>query len=550
MINFPYEVVVVGSGATGGVAALTLAESGVRVLVIEAGEDLTPKEAFGSEPLNTLNRLQGIACRTKSNQAQHPGYWKSNPKLYSDEKENPYFYPKDKPFLWTQGRQVGGRSLTWGGITLRLSNQELKASRYDGYGPEWPIEYSDLAPHYTEIEKRLKIHGRKDGLDNLPDGEFIEPLPFTSSEIDFRDRVQNKLGYKVINSRGFGPHDKGTSKWPKSSSRGSTLKTALNTGKVEILSGFCVERILLSQDRKSAKEIIVIDQKNGKRHKLDCKLIVLCASTIQSLRILLNSEEEVDSKGLIIPSGDLGCNLMDHISTCKFFKFPIDKTLKAKSTNLEEAPLSGAGSFFIPFENRFFLDEKLNFIRRYGIWGGINRFEPPSFIKRYPNTHTGFLIAHGEVLARKSNKVTLSSKKGKWNLAAPYINCEWGENELNMVRHMNKTIDEIINISGGKQLPFKDLINAPLTGKIFDNSLALNEKVPPPGYYIHEVGGAPMGSNETDSVTDPSCRLWRCKNILVVDGACWPTSAWQSPTLTMMALTRRACLKVLETKPY
>ena len=137
---------------------------------IRASQSISP--SIFSEPGNTLRRLEGLCSGKHRYQAQHPGYWKANPLLYADEKDNAYTHPQENPYLWTQGKQVGGKSLTWGGITLRLSGNELKASKQDGYGPDWPIEYSELAPHYSALEKRLRIHGKRDGLTQLPDGEM------------------------------------------------------------------------------------------------------------------------------------------------------------------------------------------------------------------------------------------------------------------------------------------------------------------------------------------------------------------------------------------
>ena len=133
MIDKPYEVIIIGSGATGGMAALTMAKAGVRVLVIERGPELEIKQANGTEPCNMLKRLIGVTTGKYQNQPQHPGFWKSNPLLYADKKANPYTYPEKAPFMWTQGNQVGGRSLTWGGITLRLCNEDFEASKNKEY---------------------------------------------------------------------------------------------------------------------------------------------------------------------------------------------------------------------------------------------------------------------------------------------------------------------------------------------------------------------------------------------------------------------------------
>ena len=144
----PYDAIVIGSGATGGIAALTLAEQGLKVLVIEAGPLVKRHEASNYEPKSTFKRLSGVLTKKHTHQCQHPGYWKNNPDLYSNELKHPYDFPPKKPFLWTQGKQFGGRSLTWGGITLRLSSEDFHPAKKDGFGPNWPISYDELSPHY------------------------------------------------------------------------------------------------------------------------------------------------------------------------------------------------------------------------------------------------------------------------------------------------------------------------------------------------------------------------------------------------------------------
>ncbi len=545
MTKQEYEAIVVGSGATGGIAAHTLAKSGIKVLIVDIGKILTPKVARGTEPCNTFKRVDGIISNKHKNQSQHPGYWKSNPLLYRNEKLHPYYYPEKKPFIWTQGNQLGGRSLTWGGITLRLSDDEFKAGKHDGESPSWPLAYKDLASHYSYVEGLFQIYGNIDKLSYLPDGKYQKALPLTASENYFSSALRKSLKLPLINSRGFGPYEPSEAgEWPLFSSNGTTLPLAMATGNAEILSNHMVEKLVLDNQTKLAKGIIAIDLKNGSRSRINAKLIVLCASTIQTLRILLNSKDNSNNT-LIDPSNKLGYYLMDHISVCRFFSLESKSHNNYPSNKLGEHKLSGAGSFFIPLGSRMRGFTNTDFKRGYGIWGAIDRFEPPNFLKKFPSTKTGFLIAHGEVLPNKKNRVTLSEKIDRWGVPSPHIECEWGENEVKMSNHMKRTISEIISACGGEMLSVNELFKIDLLNPFLKSSLAFQEDAPPPGYYIHEVGGAAMGNNEINSVVDKWNRLWRYKNVLVTDGSCWPTSGWQSPTLTMMAITHRACSKAI-----
>jgi choline dehydrogenase-like flavoprotein len=543
----PFEAIVIGSGATGGVAAQTLAEAGVRVLVVETGPELSAEEALGSEPVNSMRRIRGLLSGQHRQQAQHPGYWKHNPLLYADERRYPYSTPKDQPFLWTQGRQVGGRSLTWGGITLRLSDLEFKAAERDGYGYSWPICHQDLDPHYSALEQQFAVHGNRDGLTQLPDGCTTAPLSFTPEEQQLAADLQSSADIQMIHSRGFSVHQPSAKcPWPPSSSPGSSLKTALATGRVQVLSGHLAERLLMNSDQSRARGVVVIDQRSGERIELEAPLVVLCASTIASLRFLLLSEHSTTQGGFQDPSESLGQHLMDHVSTCRFFQVPSRSGRESLQDLDPSSQLSGAGSFFLPFGSlppqR---DGLLPFTRGYGLWGAINRFDPPWWLKRNPDCRLGFLIGHGEVLPSDQNRVTLSETVDRWGVPIPHISCQWGANETAMVNHMHSMMAEAIALGGGEIQALTDLIKMPLIEPMIANMEAMKTGAPPPGYYVHELGGAPMGNDENNSVVDPWNRLWRCPNVLVVDGSCWASSAWQSPTLTMMAITRRACLQAV-----
>ncbi len=533
----PFDAVVVGAGATGAVAAMVLAEAGLRVLVLEAGPELSARRALGSEPLNSLRRLAHISSGRQRLQRHHPGFWKHNPELFVDERRNPYSTPDGEPFLWTRGRQVGGKSLTWGGITLRLSDAEFLAGERDGHGPSWPIATADLAPYYSRLETLLGVHGHRDGLPQLPDGDFLPPLPFTPGERHLQQAIQRELGLPLIHSRGFPLHTPTPeAPWPRSSAQGLTLARALATRRVCLRSGTVVSHLELDRQQRQAEAVVVVDGASGRHERLPAPLVVLCASTIETVRILLHSSEAQRPGGLPDASGSLGRYLMDHISTSRFFSIP------SIAPPAAAAELSGAGSCFIP--NTVNLDEGSSegFLRGYGLWAALQRFDPPGLLRRRPGEAVGFLIGHGEVLARADNRVTLhGSRTDAWGIPIPHIACRWGDNERAMVAHMQQRMEAVVAAAGGRIRPIEDLFVLPLVEPLVRHSLAVRPEPPPPGYYIHELGGARMAARAEAGVVDPWNRCWGADNVLVTDGSCWPSAGWQSPTLTEMAITWRAC---------
>ena len=536
------DAIVVGSGATGGVAALALAEAGLNVLVLEAGPELSAPRAFGREPLNSLRRLAALSGGNQRIAANHPGYWKANPQLYVDERNNPYSTPAERPFLWTRGRQVGGKSLTWGGITLRLSDYEFQAAERDGHGHSWPIRHADLAPFYERLETLLQVRGHRDGLPQLPDGAFQPPLPLTPAERHLQGSIARELGLPLIHSRGFPLRRAADGPWPRSCSQGGALALALASGRVQLRSNSVVSHVEVDRRSGRAVGVVVVDAERGVQLQERADLVVLCASTIESVRLLLHSQQV---GGLEEVSGRLGLGLMDHISTSRFFALPDQRPAG-------ESELSGAGSCFIPNtvnlgDGGSDAEAGVDFLRGYGLWCGIQRFDPPQLLRRDPRAAVGFLIGHGEVLADDRNRISLDPERvDAWGIPIAHIDCRWGANEARMVAHMQARMQAVVHSAGGRIAPLHELFVLPLVEPLLRGSPALAPGAAPPGYYIHELGGAPMAAREEEGVLNRWNQLWRTPNLLVTDGSCWPSAGWQSPTLSEMAITWRACAHAAE----
>jgi len=542
----PYDAIVIGSGATGGVAAKELGERGLKVLVLEAGRAIDPQRDIGHPAKAMAQRAYNLASRRQSYQAAHPGYWKGNPDFFVNERENPYTTPDHKPFYWIRGRQVGGRSHTWGGITLRLSDYEFKATQRDGYGQDWPIAHADLAPYYTQLEQFFQVRGARDGLSQLPDGDYRSPSPLTPAETQLKAQVESHWAQRrLIHSRGFALHRPTPEHpWSRAASPGSSLKAALATGNVTLRPDAVVSHLIFDADSHQASGVAFVDRVQKTAHEVRGRTVILCASAIESVRILLHSTATHQSHGLPNAAGLLGRYLMDHVSTTQFFWLP---GVPAPSASFA---LSGSESFFIP---RFCnlstpsASQSESFLRGYGLWGGIQRLGVPGILQKVGEGAIGFLVGHGEVLPRPENQVSLSSDTvDAWGIPAAHIDCAWSDNEHRMVAHMRQAIQETVEVAKGHCLSLADLFHLPAIAPWVRRQEKRLTPAAPPGYYIHEVGGARMGTSPDNSVVNADNQCWEAPNVLVTDGACWPSSGWQSPTLTEMAVTARACDRLVE----
>jgi len=547
-----YDAIVVGSGATGGWAAKALTERGMTVLVLEAGRHLDPKKDFREHAFPYELKNRGIApgskyaprqpIQSRCYAADEYGHH-----LFVDDIDNPYTTPDDKPFWWIRGRHVGGRSVTWGRQSYRLSDYDFKAAERDGYGAPWPFSYEDLKPYYEQVENFVGISGSYENLPQLPDSNFLPPMAMTCGERILKKSVESKFpGRNVIIGRAAiltkahqgraachycGHCDRGCSTHSYYSSPGSTLPAAAKTGLMTLRPNAVAREIMVDPDTGKASGIRVVNQITKQDYEEYGKVIVLCASTLESTRILLNSRSRQYPDGLGNSSGALGHYLMDHMYSIS--AGGVVPVLKGMEYDFSDGRANG---IYVPrFRN--IRDKHPNFIRGYGMQGNCSQgysfahakqasgfgSEFKKLVRENPREIPFWLGAWCEMLPRKENRVTIDPEKvDAWGIPALRIECAHGDNERAMAKDALETIKEMVDSAGFR-------------------TLYTSSTPAPPGFCIHEVGTARMGADPKTSVLNKWNQSWDVKNVFVTDGACFVSQGCQNPTLTMMAITARAC---------
>ena len=553
-----YDAIIVGSGATGGWAAKELTEKGMRVIVLEAGRKLDPNKDFNEHTWPYEVKYRGTVGSREIFRERQPVQSKCyacneyGHHFFVDDLDNPYTTPDRKQFDWIRGRQVGGRTLTWGRQTYRLSDYELKAASRDGFGEDWPISYAELAPYYDKVEEFIGVSGSYENVPNLPDGKFLPAMKLTCGEWMLKKSVERKwkdrrvmIGRAAIltqrhNGRAAchwcGHCDRGCTTSSYFSSPGSTLPAAAKTGRLTLRTNAVASHVIVDTNTGKAKGVACIDQVTRKAFEVFGKVVLLCASTIESTRLLMNSATRQHPAGLGNSSGALGQYLMDHI-----FQIAVGGVVPGTANYRYNFDDGRANGIYIP-KFRNVNERHPDFIRGYGMQGGVQRGMLPTTLKAIPGFGSEYkkrvreekdpapfwLGAWGEMLPRKENRVTINKKvKDAWGIPVAHIDCSHGENEKAMARDMLETLNEMVH-----EAKFQVTFGNPFLAT--------------PGLCIHEVGTARMGTDPKSSVLNKFNQSWDVKNLFVTDGACFVSIGCQNPTLTMMALTVRACEYIVD----
>jgi len=529
-----FDAVVVGSGAAGGWAAKELTEGGLRVLLLEAGRMVDPVADFPQPDVAGHQLVVGnpIVTRAKAAliggqpiQARSIAFTKLTKNFFVSDRDNPYTTAKGKPFNWFRGRQVGGRLHTWGRIVFRMSDADFKAASRDGVGVDWPISYDDLAPYYDTVETFLGVNGTAESLPGLPDGKYAKATTLNGPEQKFREEVRHEFpGSHVIPTRYVSNN---LSRIPL------TILAAQETGRLTLRSDAVVERIEVDPNTKRAHEVHFIDQHSKRRESARGKVVLLCASAIESLRIMMNSASASHPAGLGNSSGLLGHNLMDHVHVV--LSGPHEDVEAGGDGETDAFDFGKIGGFYVPqYQNPNPVGGA--YLRGFAIQGGIGR--------GYPFWH---LTAQGEMLPRFENRVTLDPhKKDAWGIPAARIELGYSENEDKLIADARDTMAKMAAVSGleVQDTPAGRPIHN-LVFKIMKKRLVMDSGAAIPGTAVHEIGGAPMGEDPANSVLNKFNQVWDADNVFVTDGASFVSSGAQNTTLTIMAMTVRTCEYVL-----
>jgi choline dehydrogenase-like flavoprotein len=549
-----FDAIVVGSGMSGGWAAKELTEKGLKTLVLERGRMVRhpdyPTATKDPWDLPYGNRITQEIRHRKPVQTRTGYPTPANQHWFVDDLDNPYV--EEQPFDWLRGYHVGGRSLMWARQSYRFGPLDFEANAKEGVAIPWPVTYDEIAPWYDKVEIFAGISGSVENLHQLPDGKFLPPHDLNCVEVDFKKRLDEKLGRKLIIGRCANltaplTHNespqRGTCQARNMCIRGcpfggyfssvsSTLPSAERTGNMTLLPNQIVYELIYDNDKGKATGVRVLDAETGKQTDYFAKIVFLCASALGSAYIMLNSTSSRFPNGFGNDSGELGCNIMDHNkpgNSNASVEGYLDVAYTGRRPN----------GFYIP-RYRNVGKDKRDYLRGFGYQGraaraGYGRFNDSAAIgedlkKEFqePGPWNVSMTAFGEILPNHENRARLDrDKKDKHGLPLLAVNAVVRENERKMEQDMKNDAAEMLEAAGFKNVTVKsDSYNV--------------------GNSIHESGTARMGTDPKKSVLNKFNQVHACKNVFVTDGSFMPSFGCQNPSLTYMAFTARAAAHAVD----
>lgn len=560
-----WDVIVVGSGAAGGMAAYQLTAAGVEVLLLEAGRLIDTRAEYrtmewpyasmrrgrlppGERPIdvaeyNFLDRPYGSspALEPSAKITSYAGNTFTR-NWVVDEKEHP---TTGTAYAGVRARVLGGRTNFWGRGALRYGPLQFKAASLDGYDVDWPISYEDVKPYYDSVDRLLGCSGTMEGLVQVPDGVFQRPSKLNCVEVAFKRSIE-KMGRRLIPGRagvttdglvhnkyrnacrGRGRCGRGCNLQSSFHSPTALVYPARDTGRLTIRPYSIASEVIVDETTNRATGVRVIDA--GTREVMDftAKAVVLGAGCLESTRILLNSRSRAYPTGLGSSSGLLGCYLSEHIMGVRGSGY-MPQRIGTEPTLDDGRPVAP----YIPrFQN--VTETHRDFIRGYHFQGGGGCTEYPGMAHELPGYGKAFKSSvrkyypaivsfggFGEVLPRKENRVTLDPDvRDAWGIPVLRFEYRFGDNELKMAKDMGDSIEEMLRAAGAEDIR---ITREPL----------------PPGWSVHEIGTARMGDDPKTSVTDRYCRLHDVKNVYLADAAPFVSGGTQNTTWSILAMCWR-----------
>ncbi|NBB14451.1 GMC family oxidoreductase [Caulobacter sp. SLTY] len=549
-----FDAIVVGSGISGGWSAKELCERGLKVLLLERGPEVAHGPGYSHDQAAGLRRRDDQIPQAERDlhYPYHVGVsyalFNSNKAFWASDHDYPYETVPGRPYRWIRGYQLGGRSLTWGRQSYRWAPQDFLSNLQDGHGVDWPIRYEDLEPWYDHVEAFAGISGDFDGLEQLPDGDFLPAFPFNDVELAAKARIEADwptrrmiMGRTAHLSRVAKPQmDLGRKRCEQHmrcyhgcplgsyfSSQAATLPAAQNTGNLTVLTDRIVESVIHDPATGRVTGVRTIRRLDKGGETFEARMVFLNASTINTAALLLNSKSEAFPRGLANGSDQVGRNLMDHVSS---------KPIVGKMPGFGDVydQRDRPTGLYIPRYGNVTETDK-PYLRGFGMQGGAARSRRmEGAVQGFAGgdeEDTGFrgwsfsLLPFGEVLPDPNNRVTLSeTRRDSWGVPVPVIDAAHGPNEAAMMRAAARDAAEMLRAAGCTDItPWEEA----------------GEQLTPPGDRIHEMGTARMGRDPATSVLNRWGQAHEVANLFVSDGSVMASSASMNPSLTYMAIAAR-----------